>query len=84
MHLLNGETIDRKVRDGKTLAQIVDAKKPPAEMLETLYVMCLARKPTAEEQQKLAPLISADPDPKLALQDIFWSLINSREFLFNH
>jgi hypothetical protein len=44
----------------------------------------LSRKPTAEEQQKLVPLLSAEPDPRPALQDIFWSLVNSREFLFNH
>ena len=26
----------------------------------------------------------ADPDPKAALEDLFWSVLNSREFIFNH
>jgi hypothetical protein len=84
LHLLNGDTVERKIAQGKTLQKMIDAKLPPAEMVETLYIACVCRKPTAEESQKLTALVSAEADPRPALHDIFWSLLNSREFLFNH
>ena len=49
-----------------------------------LYVRCLTRRPTREELDKLAPLIGEGSNQAQALGDIFWALLNSREFLFNH
>ena len=45
---------------------------------------CLSRKPTKKEVDKLTALVEAESDKKQALEDVFWSLLNSREFMFNH
>jgi hypothetical protein len=29
-------------------------------------------------------LVTADPNPQQALEDGFWAILNSREFVFNH
>jgi hypothetical protein len=34
--------------------------------------------------EKLVPLLAAETNPRNAVDDVFWALINSREFLFNH
>ena len=65
---------------GKRLAE----KRTPAEIVEELYVRCLSRKPTAPERTKLDGMIAAEPDKKKAVDDVFWALLNSREFMFNH
>ena len=45
----------------------------------------LSRKPTSEELAKLVAALDARAkDQAQALDDIFWALLNSREFLFNH
>ena len=49
-----------------------------------LYVRCLSRKPTREELDKLLPLFGEGANQAQALEDVFWALLNSREFLFNH
>ena len=44
----------------------------------------LSRKPTAAEMKKLDAIVAAETDKKQALDDVFWALLNSREFMFNH
>jgi hypothetical protein len=57
--------------------------KDPSERIEALYLATLSRKPRAEELARLVRYV-ADGDDKKALGDIFWSLLNSSEFLLNH
>ena len=41
------------------------------------------RQPTESEKKKLTPLIASNADRK-TYDDIFWALLNSTEFAFNH
>jgi hypothetical protein len=84
LHLMNGDTVERKTRQGKVIEAMLEAKVSPAEIIEQLYLRCLSRKPTAEESQKLLALVPAEGDIKPALLDAYWALLNSREFIFNH
>jgi len=84
LHLLNGDTVETKVRDGGAIKRLLDAGRTPEQILETIYVRCLTRQPTAAEKEKLLAIVAAEPAPQKGLEDIFWAVLNSREFLFNH
>jgi len=84
LHLLNGETTNAKIQQGGLIAQWQTAGVTPPQIVEKLYIRCFSRKPTAEEQAALAPLFAEGQDVKRSLDDTFWALLNSREFLFNH
>lgn len=84
LHLLNGSTVEEKVRSGGLVKRLIDGQANDQQVIETLYVRSLCRKPTAEETQALTALVAASPDRLQAFEDIFWALLNSREFLFNH
>jgi len=84
LHLLNGDTLERKVAQGQIVSKQLEAQLTPAQVVETLYIRCLSRKPTPAEAEQFQTLLAANPDPKPVLEDIFWALLNSREFLFNH
>ena len=43
---------------------------------------CLSRKPSPEESGRLAALLAAEPNARLAVDDVLWAVLNSREFLF--
>jgi hypothetical protein len=53
-------------------------------VVDELYLRCLSRKPTDEEAAALAEQLAGVADPRPALEDVFWALLNSREFVFNH
>ncbi|HVU89353.1 MAG TPA: DUF1549 domain-containing protein [Pirellulales bacterium] len=84
LHLLNGDTIETKVRDGGAIKRMLEAGRTPEQIIETIYIRSLSRKPTPEESQKLLAVVAAEPAPQKGLEDVFWAVLNSREFLFNH
>jgi hypothetical protein len=55
-----------------------------AEIIRRLYVSALCREPTDEETAALAKHIELVGDRRAALEDIFWAVLNSEEFLFQH
>ena len=69
---------------GQVIQHLLAAKKSPEEIIRTLFVRCLSREPAADELDKLKKLVEGQPKPAEVLEDIFWSLLNSREFCFNH
>jgi hypothetical protein len=55
-----------------------------AGRIETLYLATLSRRPTAEELSRVVAYIGRSANEKEALADLFWALLNSAEFIFNH
>ena len=70
------------------LAVIVDVPGwDTKQRITTLFLTAFARNPTPEELEKFASYVDrggAKGDKKQALADVFWVLLNSPEFLFNH
>ncbi|MEO1497385.1 MAG: DUF1549 domain-containing protein [Planctomycetota bacterium] len=82
-HLLNGETTNKKVSEGGVVRRLLDDGADVAVVIEHLYLRCYSRRPTPSEGGQL--LDSVDPDDiEGSLNDIFWALLNSKEFIFNH
>ena len=84
LHMLNGDTANNKIQEGKLVERRLAEGKKPEEIVEEFYIRCLCRKPNDKERASLAQMLAAEKDPKPVLEDIFWALLNSREFLFNH
>jgi hypothetical protein len=84
LHLINGQTVEGKIRQGKVIEKTLEAGKTPSEVLDELTIRCLCRLPVDEERTKLLALVGDAEKPVAELQDVFWALLNSREFLFNH
>ena len=84
LHLLNGDTVNAKIASGGLVPKLLSETKFPEERVVELYRRCFTRGPTAEELSTLLTALEAEPDPSQGLADVFWALLNSREFLFNH
>jgi hypothetical protein len=57
------------------------------EKIRTLYLATVSRYPREAELQKLIAYVEkggSSGDPNKALTDVYWALLNSSEFAFNH
>ena len=90
LHLLNGDAVHNRVRNGKVVQKLLKEKGSPEGVIDALYYRCLSRAPTDAEKQKLMAEFEANKDDKddneriAILEDIFWAILNSKEFIFNH
>ena len=82
LHLINGDTLEAKLNRSKIVSDLIAAKKSPGEILDDLFIRAMTRKPSEAEKKKLLPLVAANN--KQAYDDVFWALLNSTEFEFNH
>ncbi|MFM7075222.1 MAG: DUF1549 domain-containing protein [Planctomycetaceae bacterium] len=84
LHLLNGETVQGKIQQGGLVKRLLDAGTPPEAIIDEIYRRSLSRLPTEKEKAGLLAIVKEDADPLQALEDGFWAILNSREFVFNH
>ena len=84
LHLLNGETVHKKITSGKVIQNLIKEKRTNAEIISLLYVKCLGREVTEQEAATLIEQIKVEKNRQQALEDVFWAILNSREFVFNH
>lgn len=85
LHLMNGDFVQSKItlKDGR-LSKLLAANKKDEEMIEELYLVTFSRTPTPDETTKAVQLVAQAPNKKEGFEDLFWALLNSREFLFKH
>ncbi|MCO6459374.1 MAG: DUF1553 domain-containing protein [Pirellulaceae bacterium] len=90
LHIANGKTINEKLKAaGNRVDKLLGLRRQgmaDESLLDEVYLACLARFPSPDERRQLAellPAVGAD-DERQALEDVFWGLMSSREFLFNH
>ncbi|HEY1053163.1 MAG TPA: DUF1549 and DUF1553 domain-containing protein, partial [Prosthecobacter sp.] len=85
LHLLNGDITSQRISEGKLVKDLLDQKKTPEEIVGTLYMRCFTRQPTDVELKAVQDAITATPqEAQGILEDLFWALLNSKEFMFNH
>ena len=87
LHLLNGDAAHNRILRGKIIPSLLADNKSPEEIITSLYIRALGRQPTDTERSRLLEAVGRARDPKETreiLTDIFWAILNSKEFIFNH
>jgi hypothetical protein len=90
LHLSNGSTLNDKLKaPGNRLGKLLKLRREgmsDAAMVDEIYLACLSRYPTKGERTALLALLPEPGDKAEAeiVEDFFWGLMSSREFLFNH
>ncbi len=84
LHLINGETTSGKIEEGGLVPRLLSQRREPLAVASDLYLRCLARQPTERETAAIEARFAGSAEIEPALVDLFWGLLNSNEFIFNH
>jgi hypothetical protein len=87
LHLLNGDTVNSKIQSGGLVAALLKEGKTTEQIIEEFYWRALSRPPTETEQAKLAGFFTeakTSAERATVMNDVFWAVLNSKEFIFNH
>ena len=77
------ESTSAKKKSGASRS--VKASPRLQKTIDTLFLATLARTPSDDELQRVnAVFQQGSREPIAALQDLFWALLNSNEFIINH
>jgi hypothetical protein len=89
LHVNNGQTLNDKLRDkGCRIEAWLKEGVGDEEAVSRVYQLALSRLPTDAELAKFKALLGEAASDKVAtrreaLEDVFWSVLSSKEFLFN-
>jgi hypothetical protein len=87
LHIANGDTLNQKLKAKKNrIEQLLDAKTSDEKLVEEVYLAALSRFPGDTEKAKLLALLteSKDAGKREVVEDLYWGILSSKEFLFNH
>jgi hypothetical protein len=85
--MFNGDLVKKAINaeKGSFLNVIATSNLSPANKIEYLYEAALARRPSSDEIRIANQLVVARKgDAGAALQDMFWAVLNSNEFILQH
>ena len=83
-HVYSDE-VENKIASGEgRIAQLTAAKTPLPDMIEDLYLSAYSRLPTEKERATIIAYVQAQQDERQALEDVLWTILNGKEFSFNH
>ncbi|MCY2967651.1 MAG: DUF1549 domain-containing protein [Planctomycetota bacterium] len=85
LHLRNSEALLQKIDDGAgRLAKFVAETPDDNALIDQLFLTALGRHPRAEELARVLTAFGPQANRKEAAADLFWALLNTKEFAFNH
>ena len=87
LHIANGDTINKKLESKNCrITKLLDENTPSEKIVEDLYLSALSRFPSPKEKEKMLKtlVVASGPDRRVIIEDIYWAVLSSREFLFSH
>ncbi len=85
LYLIGSTELHGKLKDkrGRVVKLAADSRTV-ADKVNEIYLWVYSRPPVAEELQTVQTYLNAGGNRKEAYEDVFWALLNTKEFLFNH
>ncbi|HVJ79974.1 MAG TPA: DUF1549 domain-containing protein [Planctomycetia bacterium] len=87
LHLSNGDALNKKLAEPKNrIGAALAAKTPPERIVQELYLTALCRPAPGRVEKAFATEFAAakdDASRRQVVEDLYWGVLSSKEFLFN-
>ena len=84
LYLLHSEELQRKLADKDGLCtQLAKSGKPSDETVDEIFLRTFSRLPRPEERAEAVSLLDTAKEKQPVIEDLVWTLMNSKEFLFS-
>jgi hypothetical protein len=80
-HLLVGGNAEGVQKIREVAGSLNNVMKTDAQVVELAFLLALSRLPTATESNQVTAYLKKERNRPAAIADIFWALMNSKEFL---
>lgn len=83
--IANSDEIENKLASGEgKIARLLKDKTPTKEIIEELFLGGYSRLPRPQEAAATLQYVESQENQAKALEDVLWTILNSKEFMFNH
>ncbi|MSU78606.1 MAG: DUF1553 domain-containing protein [Gemmataceae bacterium] len=83
LHMVNSKDVMNKLDKGRATKLAKDTR-PHAERVREIYLLAYSREPSAEETRAVVAYVERVGNAQRAYEDLLWTIVNTKEFMFNH
>jgi hypothetical protein len=87
LNIANGDTINKKLSaKDSNVSKLIAANTSNEKIVEDVYLSALSRFPTSAERERILKVLNGatDSERRAVVEDLYWAVLSSKEFLFNH
>jgi len=87
LHISNGDTLNQKLTaKGNRIEKLLAENTSLEKIVEEAYLSAFSRFPSDDEKEKFLKVLGegSDNERRALVEDMYWALLSSKEFVFNH
>ena len=85
LYFVSSDELQYKIAGGQKIRQLFETRKADPEIVDELYLSALSRPPRGDEKQKALAYLAKGKNARVqAVQDLFWAILTTKEFMVNH
>ena len=81
---VNSGELEYSIGDSPRIQRFFKEKKTDAQIIDEAFLVVLSRRPKEAEKKKILEYFAQETNKRGAVNDLFWALLNTNEFLLNH
>jgi hypothetical protein len=84
LHLENGDDMAKKISADESRLTALLKQNDDKKLIDELFFATMSRAPRVDELAAIQQTLAAGDAREEVYRDLFWALLNSKEFAFNH
>jgi hypothetical protein len=84
LEMISGDTVNERIRNSPFVKRLAENGASDRSAIEEIFLRAFSRRPEPDELDSIESLLAASETRQQKFEDILWTALNSKEFIFNH